>query len=160
MNNQTPIVSESPEGYSSLQLNGDLLIGGVLDTVKLPDELATDQHFHGCIRNLQAQSSGGQPVPLINAAVRGVDIQVCPACSCENGGLCIKGEGGLYFCDCPLEYTGLSCESELCAINNPCQNGGQCYAVVKESSFSELMCNCSPPFGGDLCNDRKCTHLF
>ena len=150
VNRQMPIVGVSPGGYTSLQLNGDLLIGGARDMITLPDELSTDQHFFGCIRELQTQASGGQSVPLVNAALKGADIGDCPACSCINGGLCVEGDTDSYYCDCPLGYTGASCESELCAILNPCQNGGQCYAVAGEA---ELMCNCTLPFGGDHCNN-------
>ena len=161
VNNQMPITGESPEGYNSLQLSGDLLIGGALDMMMLPNELATNQHFYGCIRELRTQASGSQPIPIINAAVRGVDVADCPACNCKNGGLCVEGGSGSHYCDCPLEYTGLLCESELCVINNPCQNGGQCYAEARESGIAELTCSCSLPFGGgDFCSDRKCTYII
>ena len=159
VNNQIPITRESPEGYNSLQLSGDLLIGGSLDMKILPAELGIDQNFHGCIRVLQTQASGVQPVPLLSAAVGGVDIGDCSACSCDNGGACTK-ENGSYYCDCLLGYTGLFCENELCAINNPCQNGGQCYARAGENGGAELACNCSLPFGGNTCNGRKYKHCF
>lgn len=155
VNNQMPITGESPRGYNSLQLSGDLLIGGLIDTMILPGDLSTAQHFHGCIRDFQLRTSGGQPLPLISAAVRGADISDCPACQCRNGGVCIEGSESSYLCDCPLEYTGLLCENELCTINNPCQNGGRCYPVEGESGAVELMCNCSLPFGGDRCDGRK-----
>ena len=155
VNNEIPTTSESSEGYHSLQLNGDLLIGGLVDVMMVPNELGTVQHFNGCIRQLQTRASGGQPVPIISAADKGADILECPSCKCRNGGNCVEDSNGLYFCDCPLGYTGPLCESELCEINNPCQNGGQCYAVQGENGATELMCNCSLPFGGDMCIDRK-----
>lgn len=154
VNNQIPVTRESPEGFSSLQLNGDLMIGGSLNMKILSVELDTDQSFHGCIRELRTQASGDQSVPLINAAVGGVNIEECPACSCDNGGDCIGGDGS-YYCDCPLGYTGLFCESELCAIINPCRNSFQCYVQEGENGGTELACNCSLPFGGNTCNDRK-----
>ena len=154
VNNQVPITREAPEGYTSLQLGGDLLIGGSLDMKALPAELDIDQNFHGCIRELQTQSSSGQPLPLTSAAVRGVDIGNCPACSCDNGGDCVE-DSGLYYCNCPLGYTGLFCESELCATSNPCQNDAHCYVRLGENGVAELACNCSLPFGGITCNDRK-----
>ncbi|MCG8620562.1 MAG: laminin G domain-containing protein [Proteobacteria bacterium] len=62
VNNQVPITGVSTGDFHSLQLSGDLLIGGALETVTLPDELGTVQHFHGCLRELrtQAMASGGQ----------------------------------------------------------------------------------------------------
>ena len=154
VNNQMPITHESPEGYNSLQLGGDLMIGGFIDIKILPAELHIDQSFHGCIRELQTQASGDQPVPLINTAVGGVDIGDCPVCSCDNGGDCIGGNDS-YYCNCPLGYTGLLCENELCAISNPCQNNAQCYVRAGENDTAELACNCSLPFGGNTCSDRK-----
>ena len=159
VNNQMPITRESPEGFNSLQLSGDLMIGGFLDMKILPAELHIDQRFHGCVRELQTQESGNQPIPLINAAVGGVDIGDCPACSCANGGDCFVGNGS-YYCNCPLGYTGLFCESELCAINNPCQNSARCYVRAGDNGSTELACNCSLPFGGETCNDRKCIYTL
>lgn len=153
VDNQMPVTQESPEGFNSLQVSGDLMIGGSPDVKVLPVELGIVQHFHGCIRELRTQTSG-QSVPLINAAVGGVDIEECPACSCDNGGDCIEGNGVPY-CNCPLGYTGLFCESELCAINNPCRNSAQCYVREGENGGTELACNCSLLFGGDICDDRK-----
>ena len=156
VDNQVPITGVSPEGFHSLQLSGDLLIGRSLDTIALPDRLRTIQPFYGCIRELRSQASGGQPIPLVSAAVSGVDIRDCPACNCKNGGVCVdRGGGGSGSCDCPLGYTGLLCENELCTVSNPCQNSGQCYMAAGENSVAQLMCNCSLPFGGDFCDTRK-----
>lgn len=154
VNNQVPVTCESPEGFNSLQINGDLMIGGSLDMKILPVELGLDQSFHGCIRELQTQESGDQSVPLVNAAVGGVDIEDCSACRCDNGGVCIEGNDS-YYCNCPLGYTGSFCESELCSINNPCRDSAQCYVREGDNGGPELACNCSLPFGGSTCNDRK-----
>lgn len=158
VNNQMPVTRESPEGFSSLQLSGDLMIGGSLNMKILSVELGIDQSFHGCIRELRTQASGDQSVPLINAAVGGVNVEECPACSCDNGGDCIERDDS-YYCDCPLGYTGLFCENELCAIINPCRNSSQCYVQEGENGNTELGCNCSLPFSGNTCNDRKCITL-
>ena len=52
VNNQIPVTRESPEGYCSLQLNGNLLIGRLVSEMRIPDELGTVQHFYGCMREL------------------------------------------------------------------------------------------------------------
>ena len=160
VNNQIPVTGESPEGYHSLQLNGDLLIGGLVNNVRAPFDLGTVQHFHGCIRELRTDTNGGQSVPIVSAAHMGADILECPTCNCRNGGYCIEDHSGSYYCDCPLEFTGLICENDLCTINNLCQNGGLCYAVQGENNATELTCNCSLPFGGETCSDRKYRVVF
>ena len=155
VNNQIPVTRESPEGYHSLQLDGNLLIGGLVSEMQVPDELGTVQHFYGCMRELRTRASGGQPIPIFSTAHMGADILECPTCNCRNGGYCIEDHTGSYYCDCPLEFTGQLCENELCKINNPCQNGGQCYAVQGRDNSTELTCNCSLPFDGEICSNRK-----
>ncbi|XP_077984887.1 uncharacterized protein LOC144439473 [Glandiceps talaboti] len=86
----------------------------------------------------------------------GIDIHVpsqcddhdeCSSTPCFNGGTCTDG---LYTfdCQCPIEYTGLTCQSDVDFCDgNLCQNGATC--DIKGTNYT---CICKNGFTGYLCD--------
>uniref|UniRef100_A0A3Q2PMY3 Delta-like protein n=1 Tax=Fundulus heteroclitus TaxID=8078 RepID=A0A3Q2PMY3_FUNHE len=73
-----------------------------------------------------------------------IDINVCQGL-CRNGGTCKVRVG--YHCQCPPGFVGNHCEIQRNKCDSrPCQNGGQCHAVL-----DGFVCECLPDFGGQLC---------
>ena len=154
-----PVTGSSPGGFTSLQLGENLFIGGVPDFNSLPSGVI-NTGFVGCMRELRAASSS---VNLTGAAIAGANIGACPVgpCfqqPCLNGGSCAEVAGGNFSCSCPAGWTGQRCESAVaqCQGANPCQNGGQCRVRLVGGSPVEY-CNCSLPYGGDVCSDSELT---
>ena len=72
----------------------------------------------------------------------------CEDSDCENGGLCLPGEGiranpspGTVACLCPLGFTSANCGDKMtsCA-ENPCQNGAPC--TDDPSGGADYKCHC------------------
>ena len=73
-------------------------------------------------------------------------------CLCKNSGECIPDKryldgAGNFTCSCPIEYTGVLCETDVneCNVSNPCFNG-DCYN--DQPGFS---CSCFSGYTGDRC---------
>ncbi|XP_065182114.1 notch homolog 2 N-terminal-like protein A [Sycon ciliatum] len=79
---------------------------------------------------------------------------------CKHGGCCIYADVALagskgsaqakeYQCACNPGYAGLFCDNVLsiCAIGNPCQNGGTCQTIGQTG----YRCRCKQPFRGRYC---------
>lgn len=159
INNQLPVTGSSPGTYRTLQLSTDLLLGGSPNFNTLPNTLNIATGFSGCIRELQTQYTNGY-INFTADAIGGADITECPGLSpcqiygCRNDGTCIENGTDSFECVCPIEYTGYLCETQICSVSNPCQNNGVCY-VREGSEETNVLCNCSLPFGGQYCTDSK-----
>ncbi|GFS92043.1 hypothetical protein NPIL_511571 [Nephila pilipes] len=92
-------------------------------------------------------------------------LQTCKVDSdCEDGRICTEGDRDKSVCDCPPNYGGKSCKTNLICekMDPPCKSkGAEC---VDEDSL--VYCKCPPGktiglLSGmceDLCNDDKCLH--
>lgn len=60
-----------------------------------------------------------------------------------------------YHCHCPPGFVGTHCEIQRNKCNSkPCQNGGQCHAVL-----DSFVCECPPEFAGQLCEVSLMFHM-
>ncbi|KAI3388079.1 hypothetical protein SNEBB_008263 [Seison nebaliae] len=75
----------------------------------------------------------------------------CRINHCMNGGICVFHTNYGYFCSCPINFHGFSCEftSSYCSPS-PCRNGGRC--VLTSGGF---FCLCSSGCWGDLCENQN-----
>ena len=79
----------------------------------------------------------------------------CSSNPCQNGGTCRDiPVAPLYYCLCPLSYSGVNCEINLtrfCAQNlGYCQNGGTC--TVQLGTLA-VKCICSAQYTGTQCEN-------
>ncbi|KAF8572497.1 hypothetical protein P879_00552 [Paragonimus westermani] len=89
---------------------------------------------------------------------RVLELNLLPACvpPCRNGGFCRKDEKqNTYFCLCPQDYTGSTCEmSETTPLEScddyTCKNGGICVG-----STSQPNCSCPTEVMGKFCERRE-----
>ena len=156
MVDDAPAVSgTSPGSFTMLQVNSDLYVGGAPMPVSLPVELRSLSWFNGCIREIRTQVQGST-LDLIADAISGQGVSECPALdvcdvtTCSNNGICTNTVDS-FVCECVPGFTGSRCEVDLCAVNSPCLNNGMCYA----EDGDVLLCNCSAPFTGPTCMERK-----
>ena len=70
--------------------------------------------------------------------------------ACHNGGNLLVGENSFH-CDCPVQYTGDRCETELSCDGVICENGGIC-----EIGANGHICRCPTGSIGSQCKPRKC----
>nr|QBP17600.1 heparan sulfate proteoglycan [Recilia dorsalis] len=115
------------------------------------------QGFHGCVAEVQVS---GLNLDLIRSVVDSANIDQCASsigdpCQlwpCQNNGVCYAlPDGKSYQCSCPAGYTGENCETEqdMCAVLQPCQNGGSCVGTT-----SSYKCNCPKGYTGPTCTER------
>ena len=158
VNGQFPSFGSSAGTFTMLQINQPLLIGGAPDLTAISYQLSLYSGFNGCIRELR---SFGSPYELITDAEFGRGISECsvPACeriSCLNGGVCVETGNTTAMCQCPIEFTGQFCETELCA-SSPCENNGECFVGLDADGVAAVQCECSLPFAGDeFCTASEC----
>lgn len=156
MVDDTPaVLGTSPGSFTMLQVNSDLYVGGAPMPVSLPIELRGLSWFNGCIREIRTQVPSST-VDLTADAILGQGVSECPALdicnatTCSNEGTCTNTVDS-FVCECVPGFTGSRCEVDVCAVSSPCLNNGVCYAEVG----GILQCNCSAPFTGPTCTERK-----
>ena len=164
VNNQFPVTGRSPGSFGMLQLSTNLFLGGNPDLNTLPRALNITSSLSGCIRELQTQFTNGY-TQLISDAIDGAGITDCTGLSpcqiygCRNGGMCIENGTDSFECVCPIETTGMFCETQICSVNNPCQNNGACYVSAGVENVADVQCNCSLPFRGQNCTESE-LHIY
>ncbi|KAI4882360.1 hypothetical protein NFI96_005358 [Prochilodus magdalenae] len=116
--------------------------------------------FQGC---LGAAVLNGNELPLQNKRSRYAEVAAlsevklgcvlypdpCLGVPCQNGATCSSLPSGAFSCNCPPQYTGARCETEVTScIPTPCQNGGDCKAVG-----NTFLCGCPRGFTGLICDE-------
>lgn len=150
------VTGTSPGSFTMLQLSSDLYVGGAPMPVTLPVELRALSWFNGCVREIRTRGVPSSTLDLIADAISGQGVSECPAVdvcdatTCSNEGTCMNTVDS-FVCECLPGFTGSRCEVDLCAVSSPCLNNGVCYVEVGGS----LQCNCSAPFTGPTCTERK-----
>lgn len=152
-----PVSGTATGTFTSLQLGGNLFLGGLPDITASPN-VDVGTGFAGCIRALST-GSVLEPVELIGEALFGAGITECSSLpcgkySCENDGTCVDTGPDSFTCLCPAGFTGPVCEVSLCELSDPCENNGVCYPASVNGTV-ELRCDCSLPYGGETCTQRK-----
>ncbi len=156
-----PVTGTTTGTFTSLQLGGNLFLGGLPDITASPN-VDIGSGFTGCIR---AFSTGSilQPVDPIGDALHGAGITECSSLpclkyTCQNGGICMDSGPDSFICICPAGFTGPMCEVSLCELSSPCENNGVCYATSLNGTVA-LKCDCSLPYGGETCTESKPSYV-
>ena len=154
------VTGTSVGSFTMLQVSSDLYLGAAPTPTSLPIQLRWLNGFQGCVREFRTSTLTTSSVHLIEDALSGQGISVCPeieACnsqSCMNGGNCTNTIDQP-ICQCAAGFMGTRCEMDQCEARAPCQNNGVCYAEAREGTTDILLCNCSAPFTGDSCAESK-----
>ncbi|XP_021927336.1 basement membrane-specific heparan sulfate proteoglycan core protein isoform X6 [Zootermopsis nevadensis] len=162
VNDDSPIVGQSPGHTRGLNLKTPLYVGGYDEQrIRLADGVGVKKGFSGCVREIQLS---GEKLDIISSVVDAANVQDCSSlysrnhyvtsspCDrnpCLNGGTCrLTDSSGHYNCTCQEGFSGQHCEMEtdLCAALHPCHNGGQC--VGTPNSYK---CRCPTGYGGTNC---------
>ena len=157
VDNDFPTTGAASGGSTSLQLGSSLFLGGFSESSMFSGEIGSSIGFDGCIRELRL-GFGLEPVRLISDALFSQSIEECdnlPACAtveCQNGGTCVGVGVNSFMCLCSPSFTGVLCEMTLCEVNNSCQNNERCYM---DEEMGVAFCDCSLPYGGSVCDQRK-----
>lgn len=163
VNGNVPIVSSSPGFSFSLQLRGNLLVGGTDNNPLVSSDTEVDVGFVGCIRLLETTPSNA-PIRLTEDALSGTSVVDCLAvtsCSeapCQNNGECRENSSsGDITCICNSGFFGDFCQFESidCAVADPCQNGGDCTVVTLGNGTQLHECQCFLPYSGRFCSERE-----
>ena len=163
VNGNVPIVSSSPGFSLSLQLGGNLLLGGTDNDPQVSVDTELDVGFVGCIRLLETTPSNA-PIRLIEDALSGTSVVDCLAVTscleapCQNEGECRESpSSGDITCICTSGFFGGFCQFENidCAVADPCQNGGDCAVVTLGNGTQVHECQCFLPYSGRFCSERE-----
>ncbi|XP_070207543.1 basement membrane-specific heparan sulfate proteoglycan core protein-like isoform X4 [Littorina saxatilis] len=137
-----------------LNLKRPLFLGGVDPAEALSPNVGTADGFVGCIAELSVETEAidlmGDAIESVNIADCG-DRSLCERDPCKNGGICQDLSTTDYRCQCPEDYTGRNCETEIdeCLTLQPCENGGTCDVVG-----GIYRCSCPIGFMGRNCDTR------
>ncbi|KAL5018050.1 hypothetical protein ScPMuIL_003772 [Solemya velum] len=75
------------------------------------------------------------------------DSGLCDDSPCQNDGVC-SGDEDSYTCDCPADFTGTDCETDIDECESePCENGGSC-----TDGSNSYTCNCVAGYTGNDCD--------
>ncbi|KAH8854771.1 Neurogenic locus Notch protein [Schistosoma japonicum] len=75
------------------------------------------------------------------------DIDDCVMQPCRNGGICEDKPNMRFYCHCPIEFVGQTCEYRNPCQFSPCLNGGACYS----DPFGQFTCICPQWYSGVRC---------
>ncbi|KAK7100185.1 sushi, von Willebrand factor type A, EGF and pentraxin domain-containing protein 1-like isoform X2 [Littorina saxatilis] len=117
--------------------------------IKCPNDVDTDQRASTSImqclgfQELQSDDAGSYQ----NQEQQVLDANECFTNPCQNGGICIPKENGLFDCNCRRGFEGVFCQTEVDQCQaQPCLNGGSCTSLP-----AAYLCDCPPGFQGQKC---------
>ena len=162
VNGNLPVVSSSPGSSFSLQLGGNLFLGGAGDNPQISFNTELDVGFVGCVRLLEV-TPFNVAVRLTEDAISGSNVVGCAMDSCtevpcQNNGECRETpSSGDVTCVCTDGFFGDFCQFESidCAVADPCQNGGDCTAMTLGNGTQVHECQCFLPYSGTFCTERE-----
>lgn len=163
VNGNVPIVGSSPGSSFSLQLRGNLLLGGTDNNPRISFDTELDMGFGGCIRLLETTPSN-TPIRLTEDALSGTNVanclvvNSCAEAPCQNNGECRESpSSGDVTCVCTSGFFGDYCQFESidCAVADPCQNGGDCTVATLSNGTRVQECQCFLPYSGTFCSERE-----
>ncbi|XP_077593267.1 protein crumbs homolog 2a [Stigmatopora nigra] len=121
-------------------------------------------HYKGCLQDFRLDSvhleldawnnPHGEDVYLSSQAEKVqsgcVSDDTCKVSPCQNGGQCTFTFND-FTCDCPMDYTGITCETRVWCVSHPCFNGGHCVDLVNgyECLYNATFDNNPVQFGAE-----------
>ncbi|KAI5612251.1 agrin isoform X10 [Silurus asotus] len=166
VDNETPVEGQSPAGTDGLNLDTDLLIGGVPEDmiVDVKERTSVSTGLIGCVRLLDVnnmvynlQENGGNVV--YGTAVGECGNNPCLPNPCKNGASCQAKGAETFHCKCVNGFSGPTCaDSHDPCKPNPCHPSAQCH-VLPEGGYK---CECPMGHEGKHCrklSDKKGAYI-
>ncbi|KAF4078101.1 hypothetical protein AMELA_G00195500 [Ameiurus melas] len=157
VDNEKPVEGQSPAGTDGLNLDTDLLIGGVLEEMiqDVKERTSVSTGLIGCIRLLDVnnmlynlQENGGNV--LYGTAVGECGNNPCVPNPCKHRALCQMKGAEMFHCKCVNGFSGPTCaDSHNPCEPNPCHPSAPCH-VLPEGGYK---CEC--PMGREGKHCRK-----
>ncbi|CAH0389402.1 unnamed protein product [Bemisia tabaci] len=140
-------------GQVLLATDSLLSIGGVSDLSELPNGAMAGLPipFTGCLRKLMINDKRIQldeRTILVGRNVADCDGTACGGDICQHNGSCWLDISLQAHCNCPQEYTGEHCETQLSCMEVKCQNKGRCQ---KDEDSEVPRCHCPLGWTGSYC---------
>jgi len=156
VNNHQPIFGQSFGTMVSLNLGGNLWMGGIDSVIDISSVADTLSGFRGCIDQLIVND---EPIDLISDAVMGYGVSQCNTTHCQpnpcmNSGSCQDG-GGNFFCNCRFPFTGPLCgTSTINPCDDPllCAAGATCVVAINGVDY---YCACPAGTTGERCSQSE-----
>ncbi|XP_060055805.1 agrin isoform X3 [Erinaceus europaeus] len=154
VDNEPPVLGQSPSGTDGLNLDTDLFVGG------FPEEQASvvlertsvGVGLRGCVRlldinNQRLELGRWQELAIHSSNVGECGDHPCQPNPCLGSAPCqVLGEG-TFHCQCPPGHFGPTCADENPCEPNPCHGGAPCHLLPGGTA----QCECPPGHGGTLC---------
>uniref|UniRef100_UPI0037E850BC agrin isoform X1 n=1 Tax=Semicossyphus pulcher TaxID=241346 RepID=UPI0037E850BC len=149
VDNEPHIEGESPRGTDGLNLDTNLLIGGVPEEMKLDvrERTGVSAGLVGCIRLLDVnnrvlnlQESGGDS--LYGSGVGECGNNPCQPNPCKNGAACQVKEAEMFHCQCRKGFWGPTCAD----VHDPCEPN-RCHPSSQCQALPEGGYKCECPMG-------------
>ncbi|ESO88861.1 hypothetical protein LOTGIDRAFT_219009 [Lottia gigantea] len=160
VNNEEPVNVTSAGKTIGLNLKRPLYLGGVDPQDSISSSVGTLSGFVGCIAELKINN---EVIDLIKDAIESSavrdcgDRSLCDRKPCLNNGICYDRGTSDYTCQCPPQFTGTNCQTEIniCITSQPCRNNGICRVTV-----SGFKCDCPLGYMGLNCESGNYHKLF
>ncbi|XP_077468678.1 protein eyes shut homolog isoform X2 [Stigmatopora argus] len=148
-------------GMSTLDVATNIFIGGVSSLTFLSADAIQGEPvaFTGSVREvivngleLELTEKGA----LSGANVEDRDGSACGYKVCRNEGQCRVTGSNSATCDCPVPWSGPTCNQSLSCVNNICKRGSICMPI----NGTSYNCVCPIGWGGKYCTSEVATHTL